>query len=109
MDDASAVALYGSLHAGSIRGLDVHPSHAELLELRAAADDVADAFDVLDEAVPAYPFELFNDKEEPAVTPSPSSLDRLHPWALGGATRTALARQPGLLDELRGQVEAATT
>ena len=38
-----------------------------------------------------------------------TSLDRLHPWALGGATRTALARQPGMLDELRGQVEAATT
>ena len=38
-----------------------------------------------------------------------TSLDRLHPWALGGATRTALARQPGMLDELRRQVEAATT
>ena len=38
-----------------------------------------------------------------------TSLDRLYPWALGGATKTALARQPGLLDELRRQVEAATT
>ena len=38
-----------------------------------------------------------------------TSLDRLRPWALGGATRTALAQQPGLLDELRRQVAAATT
>jgi hypothetical protein len=38
-----------------------------------------------------------------------TSLDRLHPWALGGATKAALARQPGTLDELRQQVEAATT
>jgi undecaprenyl-diphosphatase len=38
-----------------------------------------------------------------------TSLDRLRPWALGGATRTALAEQPGSLDALRQQVVAATT
>jgi hypothetical protein len=37
-----------------------------------------------------------------------TSLDRLHPWALGGATRAALKEQPGQLDELRRQVEAAS-
>ena len=37
------------------------------------------------------------------------ALDRLHPWALGGATRTSLPSTPGLLDELRRQVESATT
>ena len=36
------------------------------------------------------------------------ALDRLHPWALGGATRTSLAEHAGLLDELRRQVTAAT-
>ena len=29
------------------------------------------------------------------------ALDRLHPWALSGATRTALKERPGLLDDLR--------
>jgi hypothetical protein len=29
------------------------------------------------------------------------ALDRLHPWALSGATRTALKDRPGLLDRLR--------
>ena len=29
------------------------------------------------------------------------ALDRLHPWALSGATRTALRSRPGSLDELR--------
>ena len=32
------------------------------------------------------------------------ALDRLRPWALGGATRTALKARPGLLDELRSRV-----
>ncbi len=31
------------------------------------------------------------------------ALDRLRPWALGGATRTALKARPGLLDELRSR------
>ena len=29
------------------------------------------------------------------------ALDRLHPWALSGATRTTLKGRPGLLDALR--------
>ncbi len=38
------------------------------------------------------------------------SLDRLHPWALSGATRTALKSRPGLLEELRdGLAVAAAT
>jgi hypothetical protein len=35
------------------------------------------------------------------------ALDRLHPWALSGATRTALKRRPGLLDALRSQLDVA--
>jgi undecaprenyl-diphosphatase len=34
------------------------------------------------------------------------ALDRLHPWALGGATRTSLAERHGLLEELRDRVGA---
>ena len=33
--------------------------------------------------------------------------DRLRPWALGGATRTALKARPGLLDDTRGQLASA--
>jgi len=33
------------------------------------------------------------------------ALDRLHPWALSGATRTALQARPGLLDDLRAALE----
>jgi undecaprenyl-diphosphatase len=36
-----------------------------------------------------------------------AALDRLHPWALSGATRTGLKAKRGLLDELRRHVEAA--
>ncbi len=32
---------------------------------------------------------------------------RLRPWALSGATRTALGERPGLLEEIRGRVDAA--
>jgi glycosyltransferase 2 family protein len=35
------------------------------------------------------------------------ALDRLRPWALSGATRTALKARPGLLDELRSRLTAA--
>ena len=35
------------------------------------------------------------------------AADRLRPWALSGATRTAHKQRPGLLDELRQRVEAA--
>jgi glycosyltransferase 2 family protein len=35
------------------------------------------------------------------------ALDRLRPWALAGATRTALRSRPGLLDELRSRVSSA--
>ena len=35
------------------------------------------------------------------------ALDRLHPWALSGATRTALKSRPGLLDDLRRRVSDA--
>jgi undecaprenyl-diphosphatase len=35
------------------------------------------------------------------------ALDRLRPWALAGATRTALKSRPGLLDELRSRVSGA--
>ena len=35
------------------------------------------------------------------------ALERLHPWALSGATRTGLKERHGLLDELRGRVGAA--
>jgi glycosyltransferase 2 family protein len=35
------------------------------------------------------------------------ALGRLHRWALGGATRTALGDRPGLLDTLREQVAAS--
>jgi undecaprenyl-diphosphatase len=37
------------------------------------------------------------------------ALDRLHPWALSGATRTALKSRRGLLDELRRLVGPAAT
>jgi hypothetical protein len=37
-----------------------------------------------------------------------SSLDRLHPWALSGATRTGLKESKGLLDDLRSRVTAAS-
>jgi undecaprenyl-diphosphatase len=33
--------------------------------------------------------------------------DRLHPWSLSGATRTALKAQPGLLDAVRSEVAEA--
>ncbi|HKA84682.1 MAG TPA: lipopolysaccharide kinase InaA family protein [Acidimicrobiales bacterium] len=36
------------------------------------------------------------------------ALDRLHPWALSGATRSGSKARPGLLDDLRRQVGAAT-
>jgi len=35
------------------------------------------------------------------------ALDRLHPWALSGATRTGMKGRPGLLDELRAETERA--
>jgi glycosyltransferase 2 family protein len=35
------------------------------------------------------------------------AVDRLHPWALSGATRTALAERPGQLDDLRAQLSRA--
>ena len=35
------------------------------------------------------------------------ALDRLHPWALSGATRTALKARGGLLDELRQRLAGA--
>ncbi len=34
------------------------------------------------------------------------ALDRLQPWALSGATRTGMKEKPGLLDELRREVQA---
>ena len=38
-----------------------------------------------------------------ALTPDELAAagDRLHPWALSGATRTGLKRQAGLMDDLR--------
>jgi glycosyltransferase 2 family protein len=36
------------------------------------------------------------------------ALERLHPWALSGATRTGLKARPGLLEDLRSRVGAAT-
>ncbi len=50
---------------------------------------------------------------ERATTPALATVDqttltraaeRLRPWALSGATRTALSERPGLLDELRSRV-----
>jgi undecaprenyl-diphosphatase len=38
-----------------------------------------------------------------------SALPRLRPWALSGATRTALQSRPGLLEQLREQVAAASS
>jgi hypothetical protein len=38
-----------------------------------------------------------------------TSLDRLKPWALSGATRTALKAAPGTLDKLRAEVERETS
>jgi glycosyltransferase 2 family protein len=35
------------------------------------------------------------------------AMERLHPWALSGATRTGLKERHGLLDELRHQVDTA--
>jgi glycosyltransferase 2 family protein len=35
------------------------------------------------------------------------AADRLHRWTLSGATRTALADRPGLLDDLRAQLSRA--
>ena len=40
---------------------------------------------------------------EPAILVK--ALDRLHPWALSGATRAMLKRGPGLLDSLRDQLD----
>jgi undecaprenyl-diphosphatase len=37
------------------------------------------------------------------------ALDRLHPWALSGATRTGLKERKGLLDDLRRIVDAGST
>jgi undecaprenyl-diphosphatase len=37
-----------------------------------------------------------------------SALPRLRPWALSGATRTALRNRPGLLEQLRERVESAS-
>jgi glycosyltransferase 2 family protein len=34
------------------------------------------------------------------------ALDRLHAWALSGATRTALQERAGLLDDLRARIAA---
>jgi len=34
------------------------------------------------------------------------AVERLRPWALSGATRTALKAQPGLLDDIRGKLGA---
>ncbi|MET0579734.1 MAG: lipopolysaccharide kinase InaA family protein, partial [Ilumatobacteraceae bacterium] len=44
-----------------------------------------------------------------AVDPSTlaAALDRLHRWALSGATRTALEARPGALDDLRDRLAAA--
>jgi len=36
-----------------------------------------------------------------------SAVDRLQPWGLSGATRSALKAKPALLDELRGEVSKA--
>ena len=36
-----------------------------------------------------------------------TALPRLHPWALSGATRTALKGRPGLLDDVRARITAA--
>ncbi len=38
-----------------------------------------------------------------------SALDRLHPWALSGATRTGLKESKGLLDDLRSRVAGVAT
>jgi hypothetical protein len=35
------------------------------------------------------------------------ALERLHTWALSGATRTGLKERDGLLDELRREVATA--
>jgi hypothetical protein len=35
------------------------------------------------------------------------ALDRLHPWALSGATRSALKARPGLLPDLRARLADA--
>jgi hypothetical protein len=47
-----------------------------------------------------------------AATVGPGGLrgvvERLHPWALSGATRSALKEQPRLLDEVRAAIDAAT-
>jgi glycosyltransferase 2 family protein len=37
-----------------------------------------------------------------------AALDRLHRWALSGATRTALEHRPGVLDDLRHRLAEAT-
>ncbi|HEX3088092.1 MAG TPA: hypothetical protein VHQ23_05515, partial [Ilumatobacteraceae bacterium] len=36
------------------------------------------------------------------------AVDRLHLWALSGATRTGLKENPALLDELRQRLRDAT-
>jgi undecaprenyl-diphosphatase len=36
-----------------------------------------------------------------------AARDRLHPWALSGASRTALKERPGLLDDLRARLVSA--
>ena len=37
------------------------------------------------------------------------AADRLRPWALSGATRTAHKQHPGLLDELQARVQTAAS
>jgi tRNA A-37 threonylcarbamoyl transferase component Bud32 len=41
------------------------------------------------------------------ATTQRQALDRLHLWALSGASRTALKARPGLLDDLRGRLRNA--
>ena len=36
-----------------------------------------------------------------------AACERLNPWSLSGASRTALKQQPGLLDELRKRLAVA--
>jgi hypothetical protein len=50
LHDATARAIHGPLDAASWAGIDVHPEHPELRELRDAIAGVEDAFENIDAA-----------------------------------------------------------
>ena len=82
---------------------DIHVDPARFAGKPLVATSTANAIrrtsEVIDRAVAAA---------EAVIGPeaTASALPRLQPWALSGATRTALKERPGHLDELRTRVQS---